>query len=298
MSFDANLVSDLLRGNNNSHRTMFLNVQAHLNTQDRTRAFQQLSSFSVGVTDADLQNLNDYDPDATSDEEGLYIPMPRIPRGPHPVPPPNDTSTGRDRRRSAADASPPVAAASTSNLRAAAEAGWAAAMTVEATAPRRGSNSTISAASESVPLFPIPQQAILRPAVAGADVEMSPSPLLLEPPVCNCGRSTIDAPSNIDWAVYKINNPPANDTPFLCHKCGKHYTHRYNDCSQMKGIPWILPEMEADFACLHCWSLLTSGEQKLQEEYFMRKHGARFGLVNVPFEDDKYLRMFDTIMGE
>ena len=145
-------------------------------------------------------------------------------------------------------------------------------------------------ASDHSPIHP-PRGIFLQPKPdPHVNERRSITPLLLDPR-CRCGRSTITAPSNIDWAGHGIDPPPTFDTPFPCSNCKKAWTHHANACSQMNGFPWITQDMERDFLCFNCWSGLTFVQKKVYEDIFFKRHAAKLNLEKVQPPIQKYLNM-------
>jgi hypothetical protein len=123
-------------------------------------------------------------------------------------------------------------------------------------------------------------------------------PLLETPPahICRCWNGTQPAPK-LDWERFGITPVPKVDEPFLCTRCKIHWTHHAGRCSMMKGFPWILPSMEKDYMCFACWNSLAHGVRQTYEDYFFKKHAAKFGFVEVPLDVQKYMDMHEEIVG-
>ncbi|KIW05062.1 uncharacterized protein PV09_04217 [Verruconis gallopava] len=130
--------------------------------------------------------------------------------------------------------------------------------------------------------------------ISGVTARIPPQSQPAIEPTCMCALGT-RPPPRLDWAAIGATAAPAEDRPFLCQNCHEFYTHRARECSQMRHVPWIFPEMEADYVCFHCWTALTPAERDEYEDLFLEKWGSRFG-VPQRLDTDEYLKMMERRM--
>jgi hypothetical protein len=56
-----------------------------------------------------------------------------------------------------------------------------------------------------------------------------------------------------------------------CAECVRATTRiELKTCNQMQDIPWIMPDMEVDHVCIHCWMGLTVEERIEYEKLFLQ----------------------------